>query len=136
MSTRQARVTVAYATVKLLDPASGKWTVIGFPQGAVFPSNADPANVAALVRREYAEWVEEAPAEQPPADPEPEPDPATEPEPGKDAPPANPAPPQAAAKADWVAYAVTQRAEGVSEADAQAEAEAKTKAELIDEFGG
>ena len=60
---RQARVTVAYATVKLLDPATGKWTVHGFPQGAVFPSNADPDNVANLVRREYAEWVETTPDE-------------------------------------------------------------------------
>ena len=58
MSTRQARVAVAYATVKLLDPATGKWTVHGFPQGAVFPPNADPENVANLVRREYAEWVD------------------------------------------------------------------------------
>jgi len=113
--------------VKLLDPASGKWTVIGFPQGAVFPPNADPANVAALVRREYAEWVDDSPAEVPPADPEPRPE--------KDAPLANPTPPQAATKADWVAFAVTQRAEGVSEADAQAEAEAKSKADLIAEFG-
>lgn len=125
MSTRRARVTAAYATVKLLDPATGKWTVAGFYKDAVLPIEADPENVAGLVRKEYAEWVEEAPAEESPADPEPK----------KDAPPANPAPPQAATKADWVAFAVTQRAEGVSEADAQAEAEAKSKADLIAEFG-
>ena len=58
MAARRARVTVAYATVKLLDPATGKWTVHGFYQGAVLPENADPENVAGLVRREYAEWVD------------------------------------------------------------------------------
>jgi hypothetical protein len=59
MSTpRRARVLVAYATVKILDPISGKMTVRGFPQGAVFPPDADPENVANLVRREYAEWLD------------------------------------------------------------------------------
>ena len=69
MSTRRARVVVAYATVKLLDPTTGKWTVHGFYQGAVFPENADPENVATLVRREYAEWLDAEPkAEEPPAE--------------------------------------------------------------------
>jgi hypothetical protein len=45
-------------------------------------------------------------------------------------------PAQSAPKPDWVAYAVSQRDEGVSEEDAQAEAEAKTKSELIVEYGG
>jgi len=58
MSTRRARVTVAYATVKLLDPATGKWTVAGFYRDAVLPVEADPENVASLVRREYAEWLD------------------------------------------------------------------------------
>jgi hypothetical protein len=58
MSTRRARVVVAYATAKILDPISGKWTVHGFHQGAVFPPEADPENVANLVRREYAEWLD------------------------------------------------------------------------------
>jgi len=58
MSTRRARVTVAYATVKLLDPATGKWTVAGFYRDAVLPIEADPENVASLVRREYAEWLD------------------------------------------------------------------------------
>jgi hypothetical protein len=44
--------------VKLIDPISGKWTVRGFDNGAIFPENADPENVASLVRREYAEWLD------------------------------------------------------------------------------
>lgn len=63
MSARRARVLAPYATVKLLDPATGKWTVRGFHRDAVFPESADPDNVAALVRREYAEWVDDAVAE-------------------------------------------------------------------------
>lgn len=58
MSTRRARVLAAYATVKLLDPISGKWTVAGYYQGAILPDHADPENVASLVRREYAEWLD------------------------------------------------------------------------------
>jgi hypothetical protein len=45
-------------------------------------------------------------------------------------------PSPSASKADWVAYAVAQRAEGVSEEDATAEAEAMTKADLIAAYGG
>lgn len=40
-----------------------------------------------------------------------------------------------APKDDWVTYAVSQRAEGVSEADARETAEFKTKADLVAEFG-
>jgi hypothetical protein len=36
----------------------------------------------------------------------------------------------------WVAWAVSQRSEDVSEEDARAEAEAKTKADLVTEYGG
>lgn len=63
---RQARVSVAYATVKVPDGA-GKPTVMGFHQGTVFPASADPEDVARLVRRGYAEWVDE-PAEEPPVE--------------------------------------------------------------------
>lgn len=61
---RRARVTAAYATVRVLDPATGAPTVVGFHQGGTFPDTADPENVENLVRRGYAEWVEadEAPA--------------------------------------------------------------------------
>jgi hypothetical protein len=130
MSTRRARVVVAYATVKLLDPISGKPAVAGFYQGAIFPPEADPENVASLVRREYAEWVDEPEPDAPTSEPEPE----SETPPSGDAPTDRPA--QAAPKGDWVAYAVSQRPEGMSEDDARASAEARTKAELIAEYGG
>jgi hypothetical protein len=55
---RRARVLAAYATVKINDPISGKPTVAGFYEGAVLPLEADPENVASLVRREYAEWLD------------------------------------------------------------------------------
>jgi hypothetical protein len=111
--------------VKLLDPVSGKWTVAGFYQGAILPADADPDNVATLVRRGYAEWVDEVEPEMP-EEPEPEmPDDVR-----------MERPTQAASKADWVTYAVAQRAKGVSEQDARAWAEVKTKAELVAEFGG
>jgi hypothetical protein len=41
-----------------------------------------------------------------------------------------------ASKEDWVEYAVTQRADGVSEDDARAEAQAMSKADLIAKSGG
>lgn len=63
MSTRRARVVVAYATVKVLDPISGGWSVRGFYQDAILPAEADPENVASLVRRQYAEWLDEAEGE-------------------------------------------------------------------------
>ena len=58
MSNRRARVTAPYATVKVNNPVTGKWTVLGFYQGAVLPIEADAENVASLVRREYAEWLD------------------------------------------------------------------------------
>jgi hypothetical protein len=58
MDIRRARVLAPYATVKILDPVSGKPTVAGFYAGAVLPPEADPEDVARLVRREYAEWLD------------------------------------------------------------------------------
>lgn len=58
MSARRARVTAAYATVKIIDPISGKPTVLGFYKDAILPPEADPENVASLVHREYAEWLD------------------------------------------------------------------------------
>ena len=46
-----------------------------------------------------------------------------------------PIPPKSANKDAWVAYAVTQRADGVEEAAAKADAEALTKDELVAKFG-
>jgi hypothetical protein len=63
MNTRAARVTAAYATVKIRDNISGKLTVVGFHGGAILPADCDADNVAMLVRRGYAEWVDEAPAD-------------------------------------------------------------------------
>lgn len=122
---RQARVSVAYATVKVRDAVGV--SVRGFHQGAVFPDSADPDAVAALVRRGYAEWVDEVEPEAPDAV-EPtaeETDGASE---GVFAVAATP-PAQSAPKVDWVAYAVSQGAD-------YAEAEATTKADLITQYGG
>jgi hypothetical protein len=55
---RRARVLAAYATVKINDVLSGKPTVAGFYEGAILPPEADPENVASLVRRGYAEWLD------------------------------------------------------------------------------
>ncbi len=116
-------MTVAYATVKVLDPISGKWTVLGFYQGAILPDSADPDNVANLVRREYAEWVDDEPVVQP-----------EEPVAESGEPPRRPH--GNAGKAAWVEYAVARRDEGVSEDDARAVAEQMTKEDLVAEYGG
>jgi hypothetical protein len=156
-------VVVAYATVKLLDPATGKWTVGGFYEGAVFPENADPENVASLVRREYAEWLDkdeagaveqqetdadkaeaaafdqrlgeaEAAAER--ADDERM---AAEPvlaEPADLEPEDEVRRPDGrSSQATWLTYAVSQRPEGMSEEEARDRYGDMTKAELIAEFG-
>lgn len=121
---RQARVILAYATVKLLDPVSGS-TVRSYYKDAVFPDSADPEDVERLVRRGYAEWVEnDAPA--PVAEPTPdEVDDGLEPQ----------RPGDSASKAAWVDYAVACREDGVSEEDARVAAEAMTKADLITVHG-
>lgn len=147
---RRARVLAPYATVKITDSATGQPAVVGFYQGAVLPPEADPENVASLVRREYAEWLDageeqaveeqedeqvkaqEEAAEQRAADAEAAAE-ASEQDADVEA-PVRPA--VAAPKAEWVSYAVAVRDEGVSEEDARAAAEAKTKAELVEEFGG
>lgn len=123
---RRARATAAYATCRVLDPATGAPTVLGFHQGGTFPDTADPDNVENLVRRGYAEWVDEADG---PADPG-----ATigEPELVVTGDPVRPA--DNALKPAWVDYAVAMRDEGVSEEDARAEAEATKKDDLIARF--
>ena len=123
---RQARVTAAYATVRVLDPATGAPTVVGFHQGGTFPDTADPENVESLVRSGYAEWVDKNDG---PADPG-----ATigEPKPVVTGDPVRPA--DNANKPAWVDYAVAMRAEGVSEEHARAEAEATKKDDLIARF--
>lgn len=169
---RRARVLAAYATVKVLDPIDGKPSVRGFYQGAVLPIEADPENVASLVRREYAEWLDkdgaellvkqetdtdkavEVAAEQRRAEGEaaakqaddewastPEgvaaADKAEADAKAAEQKPARPdgRPDGRASQATWLAYAVSQRPEGMSEDDARTAYGDKTKAELVAEFG-
>lgn len=137
MAARRARLTAAYGTVRIMDPATGAPSIRGFYQGAVFPDSADPQDVARLVRRDYAEWVDDEP--EPLGDPGATideapvvvqaPDVVTE---TPDLTPRQPTrPAESANKAAWVDYAVAMRDDDVSEADARAEAEAATKADLI-----
>lgn len=58
MAARRARLTAAYGTVRVMDPATGSPSIRGFYQGAVFPDAAFAEDVERLVRREYAEWVD------------------------------------------------------------------------------
>jgi len=131
MGEQRARVTAAYATVPVLDTPSGKPTVYGFHQGAVFPPSSDPEAVARLVRRGYAEWVQEdepAAAEEPaPADTDADAGLSTEPSTATTA--TGDRPTQADPKSAWVDYVVS--AYGVI----RSTAEAMTKADLIATYG-
>jgi predicted component of type VI protein secretion system len=126
---RRARVIAAYATVRMLDPVSGGYTVGGFYRDAILPNEADPEAVAALVRREYAEWVDGPKAEPVKAEPEPEkaPEKASEKEPEKAQDPERPA--GNASQSAWAEYAVA------NGADPEAAA-AMSRDELRAEFGG
>lgn len=131
MSDRRARVVAAYATVKVVDPTTGKWTVAGFQKDALLPADADPENMATLVRREYCEWVEGPVAEpEPPADDGEVDDEATD-EPVKSG-----RPDGRSSQATWLTYAVSQRPEGMPEDEARDKYGDLTKAELIAQFGG
>jgi hypothetical protein len=129
----QYQVVWPYATVKLIDSATGQPTFRGFNEGSILPPTADPADVKRLVGKGAVADLD-APASV--AEPEPEPNPEPElgyepePEPG-----AVVRPKDYGSKAEWVDYAVSQRSEGVSEEDARAVAELSSKAELIAEFG-
>jgi hypothetical protein len=129
MAARQARVTAPYATVRVDDPALGL-AILGFYQGAPFPANAMDEDVERLVRRGYAEWVDEVEG---PADPGASID-ETPPQDGDDG-LAPQRPGDSASKAAWVDYAVAKRDEGVSEAEAREAAEAMTKNDLITVHG-
>jgi hypothetical protein len=125
------KVTAPYVTCKVRDDLGGE-SVRGFYEGGVLPASADPENVKILVEKGMVEKVTA-----------PEPEPATEPavlvdedRDDLDAEPAPDRPLVGASKADWVEFAVTQRADGVSEEDARVEAENSTKAELVARFGG
>lgn len=124
-----------HVTVGILDEG-GSRTVVAFGEGGVLPPNADPEDVkrlavkGALVEVEAAE--PDKPVEKTAATPVKEPDHEPQPviaEPKLRAPQTN------ASKAEWVAYAVAMRDEGVSEANAKADAEAMSKADLITVYG-
>lgn len=119
-----------YATVKLIDAATGQSTVRGFAEGSVLPPNADAEDVRRLVAKGAV--VSTAPTR-------PSPEPTTAPEtpaldPGQD-PGETGRPKDYASKPEWVDYAVSKRADDVSEEDARAVAELTSKADLIAEFG-
>jgi hypothetical protein len=129
------RVKAAYVTVRLA--RDGAEQVQGYYAGAILPSFAVQENVELLVRKGLVEPVEDVdlPDEADDAD---EDQGGSEGEgtgTGDDVPPVPLARPAAnGSKADWLAYALSQRAEGVSEDDVRAELEPLTKAELIARF--
>lgn len=116
-------VTAPYVTIKV--PTTTGTTLVGFYVNAPIPAGADEEAIARLLRKGMI-------AEQPVASTESEPEP--EPEIELD-PPAGDRPKDYASKPEWVDYAVTRRAEGVSEESARSDAEAKSKADLITEYG-
>jgi hypothetical protein len=89
-------------------------------QGAPVPADANREDVERLLRKKM---IGEADKPQPAAAPS-----ERVPEDGPTKPTGN------ASKADWVEWAVANRADNVSEADARAEAEAATKADLAKRF--
>lgn len=116
------RVVAPYVTLKVRDQL-GAWVLAGFYEGGVV-SEVDPASLQHHLDSGMVEEVDEpAPAE-----------PVEPPAPVEPAPVVRPG--QAAVKAAWVAYAVTQRPEGMSEEDARTEADDMSKADLIAKFGG
>lgn len=121
------RVTAPYVTVKVTDPGSGKPVVAGFTQGGVLPANVERESAELLVTKGMVERFDaDAPVEEPVAVAPVAPPSGT---------PAVDRPATSAPKPEWVAFAVSQRAAGVTEEDAKAAAEAKSKADLIAEFG-
>lgn len=115
------RVIAPYIMLKVKDPATGGVAVREFYKGAILPDGADSDDVKRLTGKNML-------AEEQLADPEPE----QAPEPTLVE---TPVPPVNANKAEWVAYAVSRRAEDVSEEAAKAEAEAMKKDDLIALYG-
>jgi hypothetical protein len=136
------RVTAPYVTVNVLGPDGESATMLGFYKGAILPGHVDPESA----RRQVAKgMVEEFDAAEPGIDSDDVvegqqavSDEGQKGDPESDAAPAAllARPAANGSKADWLAYAVQQRAEGVSEDDARAELEPLTKAELIARFPG
>jgi len=128
------RVTKPYVTCKVRDDLGGE-SVRGFYEGGVLPASADPENVKILVEKGMVEKVDAPNAEAVQPDARPPAESVVETD-GDDEQLEAERPPVGAPKADWVAWAVAQRADGVSEDDARAEAENSTKAELVAKHGG
>lgn len=125
------RVAAPYVTLRFMDPMAGKWVLHGLYVGAILPAGVHEEDLARHLRKGMVVEVDEAPATPEPTGPTPAEEPRPETQLNESVPPA-----QSASKADWVAYAVSQRAEDVSEEQAAADAEAMTKADLIASFGG
>lgn len=142
------RVCWPYATVVLLDETGGE-TVRGFYEGGILPANAQTESVQGLLEKGAVEEVDAEESQEaqveppqntigvtPPEAPKTEEAPAEVPAEEEDAPVEDVPPLVSASKADWVAYAVSQRKAGVSEQDARAEAEGWSKNDLITMYGG
>jgi hypothetical protein len=118
-------VTAPYVTPKVRDNVDGGWVYRGFYKDAVLRSEQiEPESL-----RHHLDGGMLAEREQP------APEPAA-PEPVVETPPAVVRPKVGDPKETWIAFAVTQRPKGQSEADARTEAEATSKADLIAAFGG
>jgi hypothetical protein len=113
--------TVAWPYITLKVRGDDGVVLRAFYAGAPVPANADPEDLARLVRKGAITGPARSAAVE-----------AAE-EPVVEAPER---PKDYAAKGEWVDYAVARRGEGVSEDDARAAADAKPKADLIAEFGG
>ncbi len=140
MSEPRYQVAWPYLTVKILDGATGATTVVGYTEGGILPPTADAEDVKRLVAKGALREIPASENQQLAAEPKPTPKTGESSQPaalpGTADAPAKPAqPPAQASKAEWVAYAVAMRPEGVSEEGAKAKAEAMSKAELAAKFG-
>jgi hypothetical protein len=119
------RVDAPYVTFKVRDQA-GAWVLTGYYAGAVVAGETvEPDSLRHHVDGGMVAEVENAAV---PAAAEPTPEPAA-----GDVPPR---PHGNASAATWLEYAVSRRAEDVSEEDARKALEGKSKAELVAEYGG
>lgn len=115
------RVTAPYVTVDVQTVPGEPPTTLGFYKDAVLPGNVDPASVCRQVAKGMVE--EFTPGPEPEAEAEKSAEPVAPARPGLNG-----------SKADWLAYAISQRGEGVSEEQARAAAEPMTKAELAAKY--
>lgn len=130
-------VTAPYVTLRVKDQ-TGAEVLLGFYEAAPVPDSVDKDDLERHLRKGMIAkaGTEEADAASPVGRPV-QFDAAGMPAPAKTAGEGRPdgQPALYASKSAWVDYAVTQRADGVSEEDARADAEGKSKAELLAEHG-